>query len=154
MSVFTDCLVAKASTHSEALECISGNGVPACMRRSRGWKRLGESEAATSWCLFPSSSVPPRYPSSPEPISVAFVVVDHVVHGGMGVGPDAEGQNGGLGGGKGHWRRSSVSDRENAITTSSAPEDQQQNVRYKLNLNDTDGDIHHTLCPETKRKAS
>lgn len=30
--------------------------------------------------------------------------------------------------GKGHWRLSSVSDRENAVTTSSAPENQQRNV--------------------------
>lgn len=127
MSVFTDCLVAKTSTHSEALECISGNGVPACMRRGRGWKRLGESEAATSWCLFPSSSVPPRCPpSSPELINVVFVEFGLLwITCGPGRGRDAVGRNWGRGrgceGAQGHCRRSSVSDRENAITTSSAP---------------------------------
>lgn len=138
MSVFTDCLVAKTSTHSEALECISGNGVPACMRRSQGWKRLEESEAATSWCLFPSSSVPPRRPllSWAHQCRVCGVVVDHVqgrMEGEGGQDAGCRGAEWGWGcGGKGHWRRSSVSDRENAITTSSAPENQQQKVREVL----------------------
>lgn len=99
MSVFTDCLVAKASTHSEALECISGNGVPACTRRSQGvGKRLGESEAATSWCLFPSSSVPPGCSSSPELISDVIVEFGLLwitcgAGGGGGAGRDAVGWN-------------------------------------------------------------
>lgn len=41
---------------------------------------------------------------------------------------DAVGWSESGGEGKGHWRLSSVSDRENAVTTSSAPENQQRNV--------------------------
>lgn len=91
-----------------------------------GGKRPGWRVRRPPLRLSPSSSVPlPGRPSSPELVSVVFVefhvAVDHV-HGGMGGGRGAGCRGWGCWeGGQGHCRRSSVSDRENAITTSSAP---------------------------------
>lgn len=81
----------------------------------------GESERGSR--LLPSLPLPllllPRSPSSPELISVVlaeFGLLWVMCVGGAG--RDAVGQDEGA---QGHCRRSSVSDRENAITTSSAP---------------------------------
>ena len=66
-------------------------------------KRLGESEAATSWCLFPSSSVPPGCPSSPELISdviMEFGLLWITCGGGRG-GGGGGGGGGGVGGREG-----------------------------------------------------
>lgn len=116
-------LLPRLQPHSEALECISGNGVPACMRRGRGWNRLGESEACHLTVSLPLLFRPSRSPllswAHQCRVCGVWVVVDHV-QGGTGAGWDAEGLSERRGA-KGHWRLSSVSDRENAITTSSAP---------------------------------
>lgn len=70
MSVFTDRPVAKASAHSDPLECISGNGVPTGTRSRRGGRGRAEGEAATG--SRPLLSLP-GFPLSPELISVVFV---------------------------------------------------------------------------------
>ena len=94
---------------------------------------MGESEAATSWCLSPPLlSLPGAHPLLSSSVSGLWSLGCC----GSGVGWDGGGEGCSgveLGwGGQGHCRRSSVSDRENAITTSSAPENQQQNVRLVL----------------------
>lgn len=75
---------------------------------------------------LPLLSIPPRWPFSPELISVVFVefalFMDYVQVGkGCRGGCSGVEWKGGDYRAQGHWRRSSVSDRENAITTSSAP---------------------------------
>lgn len=70
MSVFTDRLVAKASAHSDPLECISGNGVPT-VRGVVGVEEVGGGGEAAA-VSRPLLSLP-GFPLSPELISVVFV---------------------------------------------------------------------------------
>lgn len=119
MSVFTDRLVAKASAHSDPLECISGNGVPT-VRGVVGVEEVGGgARRPPSPVLFCPSRASLFLLSSSVLCLWSFNgVVDHVQGGVRGGGA---GRGCWWGGGRGHCRRSSVSDRENAITTSSAP---------------------------------
>lgn len=52
--------------------------------------------------------------------------------------------------GKGHWRLSSVSDRENAVTTSSAPESQQEYINFPLDCHSSPPAKGQRVCSEMR----